>query len=467
MKRYSKQIFVAVMWACIAGLFFSDRADGHWFAAMSLVGAGITYAVFGGPNLKFLQIPIILATISVSSIWLYFTGRLDVHWLATTHLMILTLAVVLVWGKKMPALNSPLLLTALFLALAWLSYQESLNLYIQTVLMFMGINIIMSTSLNLVNGYMGEFNCGHAGPMAVGAYVSSLLSVWWFAKDRVFGDALLSPEYTLYLFPVCLLAGMLAAAVVGFCIALPSFKTRGDYLAIITIAINYIIKSTIENINVIGGARGFMGMGKVTSAMDLAPQVFGIDTTWNLPWMVMWVFLGTVFTVWLIRRFVSSTYGKGIIAICQDEIAAEIMSVNTNRMKIVAFMLSSALAGLAGGLLAHVIGYVNPGSFTVLKSTEALLMVYLAGMGSLSGAVIAAVLYTLLLEALRFVIPLIDSGLHWIQIIPDNYEVSQVWKWVIIPLLLVLIMHKRPEGLMGNRELPDLFPRLKKYYQFK
>jgi branched-chain amino acid transport system permease protein len=467
MKRYSKKIFVAILWACIAGLFFSDRADGHWFAAMSLVGAAISLAVFAGPDRKSLRLPLILAAISISSFWLYFTGRMDVHWLATIHLLGMSLVAVLIGGQKTNKLNGPLLLTALFLGLAWLSYQESINLYIQTVLMFMGINIIMSTSLNLVNGYMGEFNCGHAGPMAVGAYVSSLLSVWWFTKSTVFGDALFSPEYALYLFPACLLAGMLAAAVVGFCIAVPSFKTRGDYLAIITIAINYIIKSTIENINVIGGARGFMGMGKVTSAMDLAPQAFGLDTTWDLPWMVMWVFLGTVFSVWLLRRFISSTYGKGIIAICQDEIAAEIMSVNTNRMKIVAFMLSSALAGLAGGLMAHVIGYVNPGSFTVLKSTEALLMVYLAGMGSLSGAVIAAVLYTLLLEALRFVIPVIDSGLHWIQIIPDGYEVSQVWKWVIIPLLLVLIMHKKPEGLMGNRELPDFYPGLKKYYQFK
>ena len=467
MKRYSKQIFLAILWACIAGLYFSDRADGHWFAALSLVGAGISWAVYAGSNFKSYRLPVILATISIGSIWLYFTGRLDIHWLAVIHLLGMSLVAVLILGEKTKKFNSPLLLTALFLSLAWLSYQESINLYIQTVLMFMGINIIMSTSLNLVNGYMGEFNCGHAGPMAVGAYVSSLLSVWWFTKDRVFGDALFSPEYALYLFPVCLLAGMLAAGVVGFCIALPSFKTRGDYLAIITIAINYIIKSTIENFNVIGGARGFMGMGKVTRAMDLAPQVLGLDTTWNLPWMVMWVFLGTVFTVWLLRRFVSSTYGKGIIAICQDEIAAEIMSVNTNRMKIVAFMLSSALAGLAGGLLAHVIGYVNPGSFTVLKSTEALLMVYLGGMGSLSGAVIAAVLYTLLLEALRFIIPVINSGLHWMQIIPASYEVSQVWKWVIIPLLLVLIMQKRPEGIMGNRELPDLFPGLKKYYQFK
>ena len=114
----------------------------------------------------------------------------------------------------------------------------------------------------------------------------------------------------------------------------------------------------------------------------------------------------------LIQRFVSSTYGKGIIAIREDEIAAEIMSVNTRRAKMVAFMLSSGLAGVAGGLFAHILGYINPGSFTIMKSTEALVMVYLGGMGSLSGSVLSAVLFTLLLEVLR---PL------------------QVIKWVVVP----------------------------------
>ena len=348
----------------------------------------------------------------------------------------------------MKRFNIPILLAALLVVLVWLSYEEVINMYWQSVLMFMGINIIMSSSLNLVNGSMGEFNCGHAGPMAVGAYVSSILTVLFFAPDRVFGDPILPPEYGIIFFPVALLIGGLAAALVGLLISIPSFKTRGDYLAIITIAVNYIIKSTIENVDAIGGARGFMGMGKVTGAMgDLLNRLgLGFIDFEFLPWMLIWVYLGTIFTIWIIYRFISSTYGKGVIAICQDEIAAEIMSVNTNKMKIVAFMLSSGLAGVAGGLFAHVLGYVNPGSFTVLKSTEALVMVYLGGMGSLSGSVISAIFFTLMLEALR---PL------------------QIIKWVAIPLLLVLIMQFRPEGIMGNRELSDVFPRLRKYYQFK
>ena len=201
--------------------------------------------------------------------------------------------------------NVPIILVVFLVVLVWLANRGTINLYWQSVLMFMGINIILSSSLNLVNGYMGEFSCGHAGPMAVGAYVSSLLTVLLFAKDRVFGAPLLPPELALYFFPLCLLAGMIAAALAGLLVAIPSFKTRGDYLAIITIAANYIIKSTIENINAIGGARGFMGMGKVTYAMgDVA----------DLPWMLIWIFLGTVFCVFIIYRFVSSTYGKGVIA---------------------------------------------------------------------------------------------------------------------------------------------------------
>lgn len=321
--------------------------------------------------------------------------------------------------------------------LTYVAYQELVSLYILSVLMFMGVNVILSTSLNLVNGNMGEFSCGHAGFMCVGAYVSSVLGVWLFTKDKVFGAALLSPEWAVYLFPLVILAGGVVAALAGLLVAIPSYKTRGDYLAIITIAANYIIISAIENLGVIGGSRGFMGMKKVIGAME--------DVAY-LPWMPIWVFAFTIFCVWLIRRYVSSTFGKGVNAICQDEVAAEIMSVNTNKIKTITFMVSSGLAGIAGGLFAYILGYVNPGSFNILKSTEVLVMVYLGGMASLSGAVLSAILFTILLELLR---PL------------------QIIKWVVIPLLLIVVMQFRPEGLMGSRELSDICPWLKRFYRFK
>ncbi|MBU1196287.1 MAG: branched-chain amino acid ABC transporter permease [Proteobacteria bacterium] len=329
------------------------------------------------------------------------------------------------------------ILVVLGAGITYLAYQEAIGLYVLSVLMFMGVNIILSTSLNLVNGNMGEFSCGHAGFMCVGAYVASILGVLLFAKDKIFGVPLLSPDLAVYCFPFIIIAGGIAAAFAGLLVALPSYKTRGDYLAIITIAANYIIISLIENLGAIGGSRGFMGMKKVVNAMN--------DVV-DLPWMVIWVFIFTVFTVWILRRYNSSTFGKGVSAICQDEVAAEIMSVDTNKVKTITFMLSSGLAGIAGGLFAYIIGYVNPGSFNILKSTEVMVMVYLGGMASLSGAVMSAIFFTILLELLR---PL------------------QIIKWVIIPLVLIIVMQFRPEGIMGNRELSDIFPKLKRFYRFK
>ncbi len=311
------------------------------------------------------------------------------------------------------------------------------NLYVQSVILFMGINIILSSSLNLVNGNMGEFSCGHAAFMCVGAYVSSIVTVLLFAQNKILGAPLLPPDLAPFFFPIAIIVGGVVAALVGILVAVPSFKTRGDYLAIITIAVNYMVISGIENLDIVGGPRGFMGMKQVVYAMS--------DVV-DIPWMMIWTLLGTAFTLWILRRYISSTYGKGVNAICQDEIAAEIMSVNTNKIKLVTFMLSSGLAGIAGGLFAHVIGYVNPQSFNILKSTECLVMVYLGGMGSLSGSVLSAVLFTLMLEALR---PL------------------QIIKWVIIPLILVLLMQFRPEGIMGNKELSDVFPKLRRYFTFK
>jgi branched-chain amino acid transport system permease protein len=320
----------------------------------------------------------------------------------------------------------------MFLVLLGLCRTEWLDSYSQLVLMFIGVNIILSASLNLINGYMGEFSCGHAGFMAVGAYVSSLLSVWLFTENSPWGTNLLSPQWAVILFPLLLLVGGGVAALTGLMVAVPSFRTRGDYLAIITLAANYIVKSAIENIQAIGGARGFMGMSRVVS---------GMESFFNWPWMITWIGLFVFLSLLLIQRFVGSTYGKGILAIREDEIAAEIMGVNTRKAKMAAFMFSSGLAGIAGGLFAHILGYINPGSFTIMKSTEVMVMVYLGGMGSLSGSVLSAVLLTLILELLR---PL------------------QVLKWVLVPFLLFLLMLFRPEGLMGHRELTDLFPKLRR-----
>jgi branched-chain amino acid transport system permease protein len=177
--------------------------------------------------------------------------------------------------------------------------------------------------------------------------------------------------------------------------------------------------------------------------MGMKQVIFGMNSLLPLPWMLVWVLLFAVICVAAIKRLMGSVLGKGISAIRYDEIAAEIMSVNTNRMKLLAFMFSSGLAGVAGGLFAHQLGFINPGSFNLMKSTEGMVMVYLGGMGSLSGSVMSAVFFTFLLELMR---------------------PFQIFKWVLIPLLLILLMQFRPEGLMGHRELPETAALLRKRF---
>lgn len=333
--------------------------------------------------------------------------------------------------KSITAVTTGLLVAAAVVIIALAAFGV-VNQYLQSVLMSIGINIIFAASLNIVNGYMGEFSCGHAGFMAVGAYVSSVISIILFTENKFFGAPLLPPESALALFPVVIAAGGVAAAFAGLIVAIPSFKTRDDYLAIITLASNYIIITAINNMEVVGASRGLMGMKGTFFAMNDAVP---------LPWILVWIFVFVFICVTLIKRLMSSALGKCISAIRYDEVSAEIMSVDTNRIKMLAFMFSSGLAGIAGGLFAHQLGFINPSSFSILKSTEGMVMVYLGGMGSLSGSVLSAVLFTFLLEILR---PL------------------QIFKWVLIPLLLILLMQFRPEGLLGNKELGGVLSNLSK-----
>ncbi len=290
------------------------------------------------------------------------------------------------------------------------------NDYRELVLIYMGVNIMLTVSLNLINGYMGEFSVGHAGFMAVGAYVSSILTMIAFTNSSTFGDALISTDPKgwgmIVGFVIALIAGGVAAGLAGLMVAFPSFRTRGDYLAIVTLAVNFIVQGVINNIEAIGGPRGLNGV-----------------PLWST---LTWVFVITIVAIFIVHNLVTSTFGKGIIAIREDEIAAELIGVDTRRIKLVAFLVSSFIAGVAGGLFAHVLAYVNPTTFGILKSTEALVMVYLGGMGSITGSVVAAVLFTLMLEALR---PL------------------QVLKWVVLPLILIFLMFRRPQGLFGFREI--------------
>ncbi len=329
----------------------------------------------------------------------------------------------------------PVSTIVMILLITVLAHFEIINNYFQTIIVTICINIIMSASLNIVNGYMGEFSCGHGGFMATGAYVSSVISLILFKDgNSITGSALLPESLSILGFPLSIIAGGLGAMLVSLIVAIPSFKTRDDYLAIITVAANFIVTTAINNIPAVGASRGLMGMKSVMSSMADVVDV---------PWILVWGLVFAVLSILSIYYLMNSTLGKGISAVRYDEISAEIMSVDTNRMKLIAFTFSSFLAGIAGGLFAHLLGFINPSSFGIMKSTESLVMVYLGGMGSLSGSVLSAVIFTILLELLR---------------------PAQIWKWVIIPLILILIMEFHPEGIMGSKELTHFFPFLKKLF---
>ena len=273
------------------------------------------------------------------------------------------------------------------------------------------IAVMVTLSLNVINGYMGEFSCSHPGFMALGAYATSVFTVSLFVNDKLFGAAVLPPAIGPFFFPIALFLGGVTASIGAMMVAIPSFRTRGDYLAIISLAFLFIVKSLVENLEIVGGPRGL-----------------GSQPDWaNLPT----VFLTTVICIWVINNFVRSTLGKALNAVRDNEMAADAMTVNTRRTKFVAFLFAAFWAGVAGGLFAHVLRYVNPSTFGIQKLAEVLAMVYFGGLNSVYGAIVGATSISLLGEALR---PL------------------EIFKWIIIPLLLILVMIFRPTGLIAFKE---------------
>lgn len=308
----------------------------------------------------------------------------------------------------------PLIVTALVhlaLIYAIFHFWAELSEYRLITLKLTLIAVLLTLSLNIINGYMGEFSCSHPGFMGVGAYMSSVFTVGLFVNDKVLGDALIGPTMAYLSFPLALIFGGLCAAVAALVIAIPSFRTRGDYLAIISLAFLFIVKSFFENMQNLGGARGIMG-----------------QPNWaTLPV----IFIVVVFGVWAINNFVTSTLGKALNAVRDDEMAADAMTVDTRKTKMVAFCFGAFWAGMAGGLLAHVLRFINPAMFGIQKLAEVLAMVYFGGLNSVYGSIVGAVSISLLGEVLR---------------------PFEILKWIVIPLLLILVMIYRPTGLVAFKE---------------
>jgi branched-chain amino acid transport system permease protein len=280
--------------------------------------------------------------------------------------------------------------------------------YVTRVVMLAGVAVTLAVSLNLINGFTGQFSIGHAGFMAVGAYSSAYFSVNYGASlaESIGG----TPGWLVSL-ALATLVGALVAAVAGLLVGVPSLRLKGDYLAIVTLGFGQIIVVLINNIESVGGARGYSGIPIVKS--------------------FFWIFLVAVVTIAVVYNIVHSAFGRALISIREDELAAEAMGVNTTRYKVLAFVISSAMAGAGGVLLAHFDGYLNPKSFEFIRSFEILIMIILGGLGSIVGSILGAILLTVLPEALRG---------------------FAEYRMVIYSLLLIILMITRPQGLLGNAD---------------
>lgn len=333
--------------------------------------------------------------------------------------------------------------------------------YYYDIAIGIGINVILAVSLNLVNGHTGQFSLGHAGFMAVGAYVSAAITN--LLGTKLLGSSAGVPAHAIF-FISALVAGGLGAALAGLMVGVPSLRLKGDYLAIVTLGFGEIIRVVIQNTETIGAARGW----SITSGF---PAVIDKQATFVPYTNLFGTFAIAAITIYIITSLVSSTYGRGFLTVRDDEIAAEAMGINTTKYKVIAFVIGAFFAGIAGGLYAHFKQYINPSGFDFMLSVSVVVMVILGGMGSTLGVSFAAFLLTLLPEALRWFAKsdlldrLIKIGFGFLS--PEHFaatseKVKALFesRMIIYSLLLIVLMLTRPQGLFGDinaarRAAPD------------
>jgi len=300
------------------------------------------------------------------------------------------------------------LVAAILVAFGVSHYSDRIDPYFLDVMTGVGINVILAVSLNLVNGYTGQFSLGHAGFMSIGAYLSAAVSLYLGPKWLGDSGGTLTQQNGMFLLALC--TGGFAAAAAGLVVGVPSLRLKGDYLALVTLGFGEIIRVIFQNVEVLGGALGLNGIPAYTT--------------------IFWVLAAAAVTIFVVTCLVNSTYGRGFLATRDDEIASEAVGLNTTNYKIVAFVVSAFFAGVAGGLYGHFKMTITPTGFDFTKSIEIVVMVILGGMGNTLGVILAAVLLTLLPELLR---PIAE------------------YRMVIYSLLLVVLMLVRPQGLFNFR----------------
>ena len=291
-----------------------------------------------------------------------------------------------------------ILVLALYVILSVLIQANIINPYYSGILTMVCINVNLAVSLNLATGFLGQLVLGHAGFMSVGAYAAALFTMY-------------SGLPTMASFPLALLIGGIVAAAFGVIIGVPALRLKGDYLAILTLGFGEIIRVLILATPFTGGAAGLSGIPLLTT--------------------FTYVFIVAILTVAVIFAFIHSRHGRAVIAIREDEIAAEAAGIHTTYYKLLAFVLAAFFAGIAGGLYAHHIGVLDPSKFDFNYSVEILIMVVLGGMGSITGSVVAAIVLTLLPELLRG---------------------FSEYRMLIYSIILICVMLFKPSGLLGQHE---------------
>ena len=282
--------------------------------------------------------------------------------------------------------------------------------YILHILVIAGIYIILTLSLNLIVGYTGLPALGHAAFSCIGAYASSLLAI----------NAGLSPW-------IGLLTGACAAALAGIAIGYPAVRLKGDYLALATFGLGVIVYSIAKNW--VSLTRGPMGLPGIPGFSVFGFQFSGI---WSYLLLVL-VFVAI--TIFIISRIVNSPFGRVLLSIREDEIASESLGKDTTKYKLLVFIIGAFFAGIAGSLYSHYITFIDPSSFTLMESITILLMVIFGGMGRISGSIVGAIILVVFPELLRFL------GM------PSS--IAAPMRQMIYGLLLVFLMIKRPQGIMG------------------
>lgn len=298
-----------------------------------------------------------------------------------------------------------IIIPLLFVVITVLQKARILNPYVMQVLLLAGINIILTLSLNLVNGMTGQSSIGHAGFMSVGAYTAALITT------VVFKASAMTAVMKVVTFLAASICGGISAALCGYLVGVPTLRLKGDYLAIVTLGFGEVIRAIVRITPVVGGARGLVGIPKLAS--------------------FFWVFTFVFLTIYATRNFMDSSYGRACMAVRDNDIAADTLGINISRYKIIAFVFSAFIAGVGGSLYAHVIQYLHPDVFSFVKSSDFLVYLYAGGVGSISGAIIGAFTLTVLPEVLRQIANL---------------------RLVLYGLLLILIILFRPLGIFGGRE---------------